>query len=252
MLTKAWEQCSGAGVVAEYPVIGPDLVRMAIAGGERLLAEEVTVAVETLAATAEVASVKGAALRCRGLLDSDPAALLHAVAAYRLSPRRRELALACEDAAVALIASGRCTDARPLADEALGAYRSFDARRDEHRALRRFRGQEQPEAVKVEIVEYRTDRSKPGAGSGGWESLTKAEAKMADLVAKGLSNPEIARRLFISRRTVQTHVSHALEKLGLSSRVELAVARSGWNALGGAILPPPEKPSPEKPPVTDA
>jgi DNA-binding CsgD family transcriptional regulator len=153
---------------------------------------------------------------------------------------------------VALIASGRCTDARPLADEALGAYRSFDARRDEHRALRRFRGQEQPEAVKVEIVEYRTDRSKPGAGSGGWESLTKAEAKMADLVAKGLSNPEIARRLFISRRTVQSHVSHALEKLGLSSRVELAVARSGWNALGGAILPPPEKPSPEKPPVTDA
>jgi DNA-binding CsgD family transcriptional regulator len=94
----------------------------------------------------------------------------------------------------------------------------------------------------VEIVEYRTDRSKPGSGSGGWENLTKAEVKMSDMVAKGLSNPEIARRLFISRRTVQTHVSHALEKLGLSSRVELAVARSSWNALGGSSIPPPEKP----------
>ncbi|MCW3034689.1 MAG: putative LuxR family transcriptional regulator [Actinobacteria bacterium] len=247
MLIKAWEQCSGAGVVAEYPVLGPDLVRMAIAGGERLLAEQVTGAVETLAATAEVASVKGAALRCRGLLDSDPAALLEAVAAYRLSPRRRELALACEDAAVALIAAGRCTDARPLAEEALGAYRSLDARRDEHRALRRLRGPGQTGAVKVEIVEYRTDRSKPGSGSAGWESLTKAEVKMADMVAKGLSNPEIARRLFISRRTVQTHVSHALEKLGLSSRVELAVARSSWNALGSGSIPPPEKP-----PASDA
>jgi DNA-binding CsgD family transcriptional regulator len=247
LLTKGWEQCSGAGVVAEYPVIGPDLVRMAIAGGERLLAEEVTVAVETLAATAEVPSVKGAALRCRGLLDSNPAALLEAVAAYRLCPRKRELALACEDAAVALIAAGRCTDARPLADEALGTYRSFDAQRDVSRALRRLRGFGQGEAATEEIAKGRTDRSKPGSGSGGWESLTRAEAKMADLVAKGLSNPEIARRLFISRRTVQSHVSHALEKLGLSSRVELAVARSSWNARGGDGLPPTEKP-----PVSDA
>jgi DNA-binding CsgD family transcriptional regulator len=252
MLTKAWEQCSGAGVVAEYPVISPDLVRMAIAGRERLLAEQVTVAVETLAATAEVASVKGAALRCRGLLDSDPAALLEAVAAYRLSPRKRELALACEDAAVALIAAGRGTDARPLAEEALRAYHSFDACRDVQRALRRLRGIGQGEVAGEEIIRQRTDRSKASSGSGGWESLTRAEVKMADLVAKGLSNPEIARRLFISRRTVQSHVSHALEKLGLSSRVELAVARSSWNARGGGSLPPeklpPERPSGEKPP----
>jgi DNA-binding CsgD family transcriptional regulator len=240
-LTKAWEQCSGAGVVAEYPVLGPDLVRMALRGGERLLAEEVTVALEGLAETAEVASVKGAALRCRGLLDADPAALLGAVAAYRLSPRRRELAFACEDAAVALIADGRGTDARPLADEALGTYRALDARRDIARALRRLRGVAHPEAVKEATGEGtgtgRTDRSKPGSGAGAWESLTKAEIKVADMVAEGLSNPEIARRLFISRRTVQTHVSHALEKLGLSSRVELAVERARWHARGGRGLP---------------
>jgi DNA-binding CsgD family transcriptional regulator len=229
MLTKAWELCSGAGVVAEYPVIGPDLVRMAVAGGELLLAEEVTRALETLAATAQVPSVNGAALRCRGLLDGDAAALLAAVAAYRLSPRRRELALACEDAAVALAAAGGGEDARPLADEALAAYRSFEARRDVTRALGRLRGDRRTVAGRE-----RGDRQRPGFG---WAGVTKSEARVAVLVAVGLSNPEIARRLFISRRTVQTHVSHALEKLGLSSRVELAVETARWQAVEGNGLP---------------
>jgi DNA-binding NarL/FixJ family response regulator len=45
---------------------------------------------------------------------------------------------------------------------------------------------------------------------------------VADLVAEGLSNPQIAERRYISRHTVHTHVSHILVKLGLASRVELA------------------------------
>jgi DNA-binding CsgD family transcriptional regulator len=63
-----------------------------------------------------------------------------------------------------------------------------------------------------------------GRPSSGWASLTTTEAKVADLVAEGLSNPEIAERMFISRHTVHTHVSHVLAKLGLGSRVELAAA----------------------------
>ena len=56
----------------------------------------------------------------------------------------------------------------------------------------------------------------------GWESLTPSELEVVRLAAEGLTNPEIGQRLFISRRTVQTHLAHAFRKLDLSSRVELA------------------------------
>jgi DNA-binding NarL/FixJ family response regulator len=44
---------------------------------------------------------------------------------------------------------------------------------------------------------------------------------VAELVATGISNPDIASRLFLSRNTVQTHVSHILAKLGARSRAEI-------------------------------
>ena len=56
----------------------------------------------------------------------------------------------------------------------------------------------------------------------GWESLTVTETRIAALVRDGLTNREIGTRLFVSPRTVQTHVSHILQKTGLRSRVEIA------------------------------
>jgi DNA-binding CsgD family transcriptional regulator len=56
----------------------------------------------------------------------------------------------------------------------------------------------------------------------GWQSLTEAELGIVRLVAEGRSNPEIAERFYLTRRTVRAHVSSALRKLDLASRVELA------------------------------
>ena len=52
--------------------------------------------------------------------------------------------------------------------------------------------------------------------------LTRRELEVADLVADGLSNPEIAARLFISVRTAQGHVENILRKLGFNSRTRIA------------------------------
>jgi predicted ATPase/DNA-binding CsgD family transcriptional regulator len=60
----------------------------------------------------------------------------------------------------------------------------------------------------------------------GWSSLTPAERNVADLVARGLTNPEIAARLGVSAGTIKDHVSSALRKLGVRTRAELAAAVS--------------------------
>ncbi|MEO6997349.1 MAG: helix-turn-helix transcriptional regulator [Terracoccus sp.] len=57
----------------------------------------------------------------------------------------------------------------------------------------------------------------------GWESLTAAELDIAHLVAAGMTNRQIAERLTVSPRTVQTHVTHILAKLGRQRRSEIAV-----------------------------
>jgi non-specific serine/threonine protein kinase len=65
------------------------------------------------------------------------------------------------------------------------------------------------------------DRTSAAEAAGGFE-LTGRELEVARLVADGLSNPDIASKLFVSRATVKTHVSHILRKLALDSRVQLA------------------------------
>lgn len=65
--------------------------------------------------------------------------------------------------------------------------------------------------------------STEGGAQTGVAALTKREQQVAELVATGLTNQEIATRLTLSRRTVEGHVEHSLTKLGLTSRTQLAV-----------------------------
>ena len=59
---------------------------------------------------------------------------------------------------------------------------------------------------------------RPAAGTAS----PQTEIKIAAFVEEGLSNPEIAARLMLSRRTVATHVSHILKKLDVNSRIDIA------------------------------
>jgi DNA-binding NarL/FixJ family response regulator len=56
----------------------------------------------------------------------------------------------------------------------------------------------------------------------GVDALTAAERRVATLAADGCGNREIAQQLFVTRRTVETHLTHTFQKLGVATRAELA------------------------------
>ena len=78
-----------------------------------------------------------------------------------------------------------------------------------------------------EAVAYALDEKKAARPAGSPKAtsrmpLSKRELEIAELVAQGLSNKEIATRVFLSERTIETHVSNILDKLGVNSRVEIS------------------------------
>jgi DNA-binding CsgD family transcriptional regulator/tetratricopeptide (TPR) repeat protein len=192
-------------------VLLPDLTRLALEAGDAGLARA---AADTAAAEAQhepLAWKRSVADHCRGLVERDAQAILAAADYARTAGRALEHGEALEDAAVLAAADEGEAAARKLAAEAMRQYARLGAQWHVRRASERLR------AHGVRQVP-RTYRDRPDVG---WPALTPTEMRVAHLVAQGLSNPDIAAELFLSRNTVQTHVSHILAKLGAPSRVEI-------------------------------
>lgn len=81
---------------------------------------------------------------------------------------------------------------------------------------------DQPFPDEMRSARIRPSRARRSLATTGWEALTDAEQAVVRLAADGLSNPEIAGRLFISRHTVETHLKHVYAKTGIGSRAQLA------------------------------
>jgi DNA-binding CsgD family transcriptional regulator len=208
-----WQLSEDAPLATARPKIGPQLGRLSVQLGDAVTAQEVATSLGRLsAANPHTARLAGTSRWCQGLAGQDPAALLEAVDLYNGSGRPLERGLVCEDAAAHLAAHGYLDDASRLLQEALEQYDDLLAAQRAAWARARLR------ALGLRVG-ARGPRRRPASG---WAALTQGERRVAALVAEHLSNPEIAEQLYISRRTVETHVSRALAKLDCTSRRELA------------------------------
>ncbi len=213
ILLRRWREDAATENRFYQRCLAPDLVRLALALGHRELGAEVAESVAAGAFLApDVPTVRSLALRCRGLVDVDPDAMLEAVAIVRRVPHLVEHGGTCEDAASVLAGHGRVDEAAALLTEALERYEGTGATawasrvRSQLRDLGVHPGQ-------------RGSRSRP---THGWESLTDTERNVSLLVAEGLTNGAVARRLYMSPHTVNTHLRHVFAKLDVSNRVALA------------------------------
>jgi DNA-binding CsgD family transcriptional regulator len=153
-------------------------------------------------------SVVAAAAHAKGVAEQDLACLESAATAHR-SPWAR--ASAAEDAADVCAQRGDKGSARSWFERAAEAYGRCGATRDAARIRSRLRD------LGVQLRHWsRQDRP-----VWGWDSLTETEQAVAGLVAEGLSNQQVATRMFLSRHTVDFHLRHIFRKLGIGSRVVL-------------------------------
>jgi DNA-binding CsgD family transcriptional regulator len=200
----------------------PILVRLALDVDDAPTACDAAAAAETEAQQNPLPRATAAGHWCRGLYEGDPEPVLAAAEYFRSSGRRLELGNALEDAALLLAAADERDAARDALAQSLAAYAELGAVWDTRRASARLR----PHGIRPGV---RRARRRPQTG---WDALTETEIRVADLVRSGRSNPDIAARLLLSRRTVETHVSHILAKLQAASRREIAdLAEERINSL---------------------
>ena len=159
-----------------------------------------------------VPSICGQAAHAAGLLDDDVALLRHAAEHYARSPRLLARAVVADDLASALLRRDEHDEAVELLKRTFAEYSELGARRDADRTRAQLRD------LGVRVRTTSTAQRPPT----GWDALTPAEQNVARLAGEGLTNRQVADRLYLSPHTVTTHLRHIFTKLGIRSRVELA------------------------------
>jgi DNA-binding CsgD family transcriptional regulator len=201
------------------PGAARDLVRIALDADAPERAREVVAAARTLAErNPGVATLVGTALNTEGLVRRNPTLLRAAVDRLRDSPRRIVRASAKEDAAAADLSAGRADDAVTLLVEAMDEYADCGALAPARRVAARLRE-----------IGALSRAGAPAPATPGSDPtptvtppLTPAEGRVADRVAKGMTNREIADDLNLSRHTVDAHLRHIFQKLQVNSRAAAA------------------------------
>ena len=197
-------------LLVREPQAAPALVHIALKAEMPDLAASVVGAVRQLAARNRGTSLTVAAAHAAGLLSGDLKVLRAAVDAARRCPRPLVRVALLEDTALAEQSAGNAGRAVTLLKSAHRQLVQVGATRDASRV-----------GAEVRRLTAGHRRSAKEPATGGWGDLTAAELRVVGLVAEGLTNREVARRLFLSPHTVDSHLRSSFAKLGVASRVEL-------------------------------
>jgi DNA-binding CsgD family transcriptional regulator len=207
ILRLAWALTDPLHVFVSLRILAPEVARLAH-GRDPELGRRIADEAEEAARRNPVASMAGVAALVRALAHDDPDPAIEAVGLLARSPRRLTTADAATDAVRLLRAAGRRDEARVHYELAREAYAAAGALGDLDR-LRRTAG-------------LRRTGAPVARPTSGWDSLTRSEREVVALLQDGLTNRQIGDALGISRRTVETHLSHAFVKVGVTTRVQLA------------------------------
>jgi DNA-binding CsgD family transcriptional regulator len=194
-----------------FPVL-PDAIEALISLGELDQAEPLIEKLDAQGRVLDRAWALATAARCRGLLAAargdPPGALAHfqrALREHQRVPRLFELARTLRAQGMVLRRDKHKAAAKAALEQALGVFEGLGALL-------------WVEATKAELGRVGLRPAAPLDASG----ITAAEARVAELVAAGRTNREVAGELFMSPKTVEAHLSRIYRKLGVRSRAELA------------------------------
>jgi DNA-binding CsgD family transcriptional regulator len=187
------------------------LVHIALDANDRELALAACEAAQRRALlNPEVAAITATAAHARGVFEHDPMHLSEAVALLELGFRPLALAAALEDLGTVAVDHGEADQAVKAFGRSLVLFTDAGAVWD----AARLRGRLRALGVRRRLVA-------PQRQTSGWAALTDSEVAVASLVAQGLTNREVAAKLFVSHHTVSGHLRSVFIKLAINSRVEL-------------------------------
>lgn len=210
-----WEKATNMDSLTAAVTVAPVLVLSGAETRRHHHVREVAAAMSDVASRMKTPTARGVSAFAKGVADDAPEEIVRAALEFDAAPRVALAARSREEAGKRFLTSPSGSgNAVLLLKAARSAFEEMGATRDAARVTSFLR-----------TAGVRTgSRTSQRTATTGWDALTPTEVQVAHLVGEGLTNLEVARRLYVSHRTVETHLSRIYRKLGLSSRAALAAA----------------------------